>query len=75
MKVSDIMTPSVVSVQPDAPIEQAIRLMLQREISGLVVVDKNSNIVGVVTEGDFLRRSETGTQKNMCMPKAARSKR
>jgi CBS domain-containing protein len=63
MKVSDIMTPSVVSVQPDTTVVQAVRLMLQHEISGLAVVDKNGDLVGIVTEGDFLRRSETGTQK------------
>jgi CBS domain-containing protein len=37
--------------------------MLQRRISGLPVVDANDDLVGVVTEGDFLRRTETGTER------------
>ena len=63
MIVKDIMTQNVISVQPDENITHAIRLMLQRGISGLVVVDKTGDLVGLVTEGDFLRRVETGTQK------------
>lgn len=64
MKIADIMTRSVVSVEPSATILQAIRLMLQNRISGLAVVDKKGDLVGIVTEGDFLRRSETETQKS-----------
>jgi CBS domain-containing protein len=62
MKVRDVMTKPVVSVDSEAPISLAIRLMLQKKISGLPVVDASGNLVGVVTEGDFLRRAETGTQ-------------
>ncbi|HWV52475.1 CBS domain-containing protein [Pseudorhodoplanes sp.] len=63
MKVRDVMTTPVVSVDAEAPISLAIRLMLQKKISGLPVVDPCGNLVGVVTEGDFLRRAETGTQQ------------
>jgi CBS domain-containing protein len=63
MKVRDIMSPRVISVAPGAPILEAIRLMLQNHISGLPVVDSSGTLVGVVTEGDFLRRSETGTER------------
>ena len=63
MKVSDIMTRGVVSVRKDATIMEAIRLMLQHKISGLVVLDDKDRLAGVVTEGDFLRRREVGTQK------------
>ncbi len=62
MKVRDVMTQPVVSVDSEAPISLAIRLMLQKKISGLPVVDRCGNLVGVVSEGDFLRRAETGTQ-------------
>jgi CBS-domain-containing membrane protein len=62
MKVRDVMTKPVVSIDSEAPISLAIRLMLQKKISGLPVVDGAGNLVGVVTEGDFLRRAETGTQ-------------
>jgi CBS domain-containing protein len=63
MKTKDVMTTKVVTVEPTATILQAIRLMLQHRISGLPVVDAGGNLVGVVTEGDFLRRAETGTEK------------
>jgi CBS domain-containing protein len=62
MKVRDVMTEPVISIDQEAPVGVAIRLMLQRKISGLPVVDAAGDIVGVVTEGDFLRRFETGTR-------------
>jgi CBS domain-containing protein len=63
MKVRDIMSPRVISVAPEAGILEAIRLMLQNHISGLPVIDSSGALVGVVTEGDFLRRGETGTER------------
>ena len=39
MKARDVMTPDVISVDPDAPVAEAAQLMLQRRISGLPVVD------------------------------------
>jgi len=63
MKAKDVMTPHVLSVAPDASISVAARLMLQNRISGLPVVDGSGNLVGMVTEGDFLRRAEIGTQR------------
>jgi CBS domain-containing protein len=63
MKAKDVMTSPVVSVEPDTPVLQAVRIMLQRHISGLPVVGSDGRLVGIVTEGDFLRRAETGTQR------------
>lgn len=63
MNAGDIMTPKVVSVMPDASILEAMRSMLANRISGLPVVSENGKLVGIVTEGDFLRRAETGTQQ------------
>jgi CBS domain-containing protein len=63
MKAADVMTRQVISVMPDDSIFQAARLMLQHRISGLPVVDQQGQVVGVVTEGDFLRRSEIGTER------------
>jgi CBS domain-containing protein len=61
MKVSDIMTPQVATVSTDATVGEAIRVMLQKRISGLPVVDSSGGLAGIVTEGDFLRRQEIGT--------------
>lgn len=63
MLALDIMTTRVVTIRADAPIAEAIRLMLQRRISGLPVVDDSGKLVGIVTEGDFMRRSETHTER------------
>jgi CBS domain-containing protein len=63
MKAKDVMTRHVISVAPDASILEALRLMLGNEISGLPVVDQNDKLLGIVTEGDFLRRAETGTER------------
>ncbi|HEY2527766.1 MAG TPA: CBS domain-containing protein [Xanthobacteraceae bacterium] len=63
MKASDVMTPHILSVSPDESVFVAARLMLQKKISGLPVVDAGGNLVGMVTEGDFLRRTETDTKR------------
>src|SRR5262245_36715875 len=63
MRAADIMTPDPVYISPDAPIADAIRLMLERKFSGLPVVDAGGALVGIVTEGDLIRRTETGTQR------------
>jgi CBS domain-containing protein len=63
MKAKDIMTTAVMTVTADSTVANAIRLMLQRKISGLPVVDAAGRVVGMVTEGDLLRRAETGTER------------
>jgi CBS domain-containing protein len=63
MQVRDVMTRKVISVTDADSILAAARLMLQNRISGLPVLDASGNLVGVVTEGDFLRRGEIGTQR------------
>jgi len=63
MKVADVMTREVVSIAPEASVMEAVRLMLQHKISGLPVIDGSGRLQGVVTEGDFLRRVETGTER------------
>ena len=63
MKAEDVMTRDVISIDPDATVLQAARLMLQHHISGLPVIDKSGNLVGVLSEGDFLRRRETKTER------------
>jgi CBS domain-containing protein len=62
MKAEDVMTRDVISIAPDATVLQAARLMLQHHISGLPVVDKDGKLIGVLSEGDFLRRRETRTE-------------
>jgi CBS domain-containing protein len=63
MRVSDVMTHRIISVSPESTALDAARLMLKHHISGLPVVDEKGEIVGIVSEGDFLRRPETGTER------------
>lgn len=63
MKAKDIMTTAVTTVARSSTVAHAIRLMLQKKISGLPVVDDAGRVVGMVTEGDLLRRAETGTER------------
>jgi CBS domain-containing protein len=63
MKAKDVMTSPVISVEPEASVLEAIRIMLQRRVSGLPVINKEGRVVGMITEGDLLRREETGTQR------------
>jgi CBS domain-containing protein len=63
MQVRDVMTRRVIAVAADDTILNAAQTMLQNAISGLPVTDAAGNLVGVVTEGDFLRRAELGTQR------------
>ena len=63
LRTGDVMTTKVISVAPDDSVLHAVRLMLQHKISGLPVIDAHGALVGIVTEGDLLRRAETGTQK------------
>ena len=60
INAAEIMTTAVVSVTADTPIVEAARLMLDSRISGLPVI-AGGTLVGIVTEGDLLRRTESGT--------------
>lgn len=62
MQARDVMTANVISIDPEQTVLQAARLMLQHHISGLPVVDSSGSLVGVLSEGDFLRRRETETE-------------
>jgi len=62
MRAHQIMTPQVITVAAETTIIEAIHLMLQHHIGGLPVVDTAGNLIGIVSEGDFIRRAELGTQ-------------
>lgn len=63
MKAKDIMTHRVVTISERATVLDAAQLMMKRRISGLPVVDANGSLVGMITEGDLLRRTELATEK------------
>lgn len=61
MKAKDVMTAKVVTLSPDHSVRHAARIMLDHRIGGMPVIDDDGRLVGIVSEGDFLRRSELGT--------------
>lgn len=62
MHARDIMTSPAITVAPESSVLDAVKLMLKRRISALPVVDSNGELVGLVSEGDLIRRSETGAR-------------
>jgi CBS domain-containing protein len=63
MRAHQIMTRQVIVIAADAPILEAANIMLKRHISGLPVVDAAGKLLGIVSQGDFIRRAEIGTQR------------
>jgi CBS domain-containing protein len=61
MTAGDIMTRNVITVSPDTNVAEIARIMLEKRISGLPVVE-NGAAVGIISESDLLRRPETGTE-------------
>jgi CBS domain-containing protein len=63
MRARDIMTTNVVSVEEETTVEEIARLLLSRHISAVPVTDRDGNLVGIVSEGDLMRRKETETDR------------
>lgn len=63
MKAAEIMTAPVITIAPEATIADAAELLLAHRISGAPVVDAAGKLVGIVSEGDLLRRVEAGTER------------
>jgi CBS domain-containing protein len=63
MKARDVMTSPVITVQPFVSVKDVAKVMLQKHISAVPVVDEAGKLVGIVSEGDLMRRPETGTER------------
>ena len=61
MLVKDVMTTRVISVAPETDVREVARILLSNRISGVPVVDAAGGVLGMLTEGDLMRRAETGT--------------
>ena len=64
MNAADLMTMKVVTIGPDETLRDAVWMMLTRQVSAIPVVDEGGRLVGIVSEGDLLRRVEVGTERN-----------
>lgn len=60
MNAADVMTPDVITVEADTPLEQVIALMLEHRISGVPVMQDDA-VIGIISEGDLIRRVELGS--------------
>ena len=63
MKAAEVMSRDVISVGPDEPVREVASTMLMRRISGLPVVDAEGRVLGIVSEGDLIRRPEIQTDQ------------
>jgi CBS domain-containing protein len=63
MRAKDVMVRAVATTTPDTTVETVAKLMINLRISGVPVLDRNGQLVGIITEGDLLRRAETGTER------------
>jgi CBS domain-containing protein len=62
MQAKDVMTRRVISVQPETSVRDVAKTLIEHKISGAPVVDKAGRLVGVISEGDLMRRAESGTE-------------
>lgn len=61
MKARDVMTTQVATVTLSTPVHEVANLMLSQRVSGVPVLDRDGHLRGIVSEGDLMRRAETGT--------------
>lgn len=64
MKAKDIMTTKVVAVGPQMPVNAVAALLLERHISAVPVIDDDRRVLGIISEGDLMRRSEIGGRRS-----------
>ena len=62
MRAMDVMTTAVVTASPDSTVQGLAKLLSERGISGVPVVE-NGRLVGMISEGDLLHRAETATER------------
>lgn len=62
MQAKDIMTTHVITVAPETPVRDIAGLLVSHRISGVPVVDVEERVIGIVSEGDLMRRAETETE-------------
>ena len=63
MLAKDVMTTTVITARPETPVREIAQLLLSRHISAVPVVSDEGRVLGIVSEGDLMRRAETGTTR------------
>lgn len=62
MHARNVMTTTCIAVSPETPVVEIAALLLRHHISGVPVIDDDRHVLGVVSEGDLIRRVESGTE-------------
>ncbi len=63
MQAADVMTKDVITVSPQTEVREIVELLIKHRISAVPVVDANHKVLGIVSEGDLMRRVENDTDK------------
>ena len=64
MKAMDVMVRDVITIKPDDDVVEAVRLLIEHDVSALPVIDEKGMVIGVISEADLMRREEIGTEKH-----------
>jgi CBS domain-containing protein len=64
MRASDVMATNVITTSPDASVQEVANILLTNRISALPVVDEHRELIGIISEGDLIRRAELGTDRH-----------
>lgn len=64
MKAADVMVANVISVTPDVLVQDVAYILLSNRISAVPVIDDDGRLLGMVSEGDLMRRAEAGTGRH-----------
>lgn len=71
MRVKDVMTIKVVRISPDNSVRQAAKMMLDNQVSGIPVVDDDGHLLGIISEGDLIRRTELASEATISLAEKA----
>src|SRR5690349_8362992 len=63
MKAADVMVSNVITVHPDTSVREVAETLLSNRISAVPVIGRTGELVGIISEGDLIRRAETGTER------------
>ncbi|MBZ9656434.1 CBS domain-containing protein [Phyllobacterium lublinensis] len=62
MRAKDVMTTRIITISPDNSVRHAAEVMIDNSVSGIPVVDDEGHLVGIISEGDLIRRTELGSR-------------
>src|SRR5215471_20389987 len=63
MKATDVMSTPVIAAGPQITVQHVAGMMINHRVSGIPIIEEDGRLIGIITEGDLLRRAETGTER------------